>query len=188
MSERRIDLNLQQAGFGAASLKTGGEGAGAQPRSPADAQDEARFAAALAKEPAQADGAECEPAPRPFALFGNAPASAAPTPAQRSPNPLAQGLGDAVERLMVGEGTSGEQVRMELKDDVLPGVCVAIEEREGRLQVDFICSVERSRLKLTDALPDMAHTLAERLRRDVLMRVQTDDEEDPCLVEQLVTV
>ena len=26
------------------------------------------------------------------------------------------------------------------------------------------------------------------LRRDVLMRVQTDDEEDPCLVEQLVTV
>lgn len=93
-------------------------------------------------------------------------------------------LTETVARLYVGEGRAGgKQVRMDLDEDVLPGVSVAIEQVEGRLQVDFICRVEASRLKLVGAAPRQAPELAQRLDRPVLLRIQTDDEEDPCLLE-----
>mgnify|MGYP000970440488 FL=1 len=97
-----------------------------------------------------------------------------------------QEVATGIERLMVGDGSSGHrQVRIELKDELLPGVSVTVQDTDGRVQVDFICSNEDSRLRLNAALPTNAHTLAQRLRRDVLMRVQSDDDEYPCLQETL---
>jgi hypothetical protein len=104
---------------------------------------------------------------------------------QQAPD-LSHQIGSSIERLMVDDGHNGQrQVRMELKDELLPGVTVVIQELDGRLQVDFICSVESSRLRLNEAAPEQARSLAESLRRDVLLRVQTDDDEDPCLLETL---
>lgn len=97
---------------------------------------------------------------------------------------LNQRLTTVVAGLYVGEGAhGGKQVRLDLKDEALPGVTVAIEEIAGRMQIDFTCSVETSRLRLNEAVPEVAPDLAGRLNREVLMRVQTDDEEDRCLLE-----
>lgn len=189
MSGRRIDLNLSAPDSGASPLPgRDGQSLASAPREPPGAQDEARFAAALA---AEADADPETPAdlassemPRPFALFGG-PSPGAASPDRALPSALGEHLNTTVERLMVGEGRHGRQVRMAIRDDLLPGVTIAIEEQEGRLQVDFFCRIERSRLLLGEALPDMAPTLARRLQRAVLMRVQTDDDEDPCLLEQL---
>ena len=97
---------------------------------------------------------------------------------------LNQRLTTVIAGLYVGEGAhGGKQVRLDLKEDALPGVTVAIEEVGGRMQIDFTCSVEASRLRLNDAVPEVAPQVAGRLERDVLMRVQTDDEEDRRLFE-----
>lgn len=186
--ERRIDLNLSMPDFGAGGLQSGkGD---SSPRHHPDEGAEKRFAAALAGNA----NPEEKPTPTntsPFALF-----QPCPQPVQRQigetiphHSELTENLGNEVERLMVSDGSSGNrQVRLELKDDLLSGVTIAIQELEGRLQVDFICSVESSRQKLASALPDLAATLAQRLGREVLLRVQTDDEDDPCLQEALGNV
>jgi flagellar hook-length control protein FliK len=86
--------------------------------------------------------------------------------------------------MMVGDGSSGNrQVRIELQDDALPGVSITVQQIDGRLQVDFVCSNEQSRLQLNRATPNLANQLADRLKQDVLVRVQTDDDEDLCLYE-----
>jgi hypothetical protein len=182
MVDRRIDLNVSVPDYKAGDLASGLGGSGAQPRKDADPGARDRFEQAMrAGEPAQAQSAAL-PA-NPFALFGLRPAAPAPAPA--GPPPAWSGeVGQAVERLMVGDGSSGnKQVRMELKDDVLPGVTVTVQELEGRCQVDFICAVEESRLRLVAAVPAQAPLLAQRLDRPVLLRVQTDDDADPCLFE-----
>ena len=103
-------------------------------------------------------------------------------------HPLNLQLDAAAQRLMVSDDESGnKQVRIELKDGALSGVSVVIQEAEGRIQVDFICSEEASRLQLNGLIYEQAGTLAKRLNCDVLMRVQTDDDEDPCLVEAVAT-
>ncbi len=185
-SDRRIDLHLSMPDFGARSLQHG-SGDHAPGRDAPDAEAERRLAAALAQ-----DGLDnpktADVAPPPFALFQQSVQSIHQGARECLPQQaeLANHLGSEVERLMVSDGSNGNrQVRMELKEDLLPGVSVAIQELEGRLQVDFVCSVENSRQKLGSALPDLAHTLAQRLGRDVLMRVQTDDEDDPCVQEAL---
>lgn len=97
---------------------------------------------------------------------------------------LNQRLTTVIAGLYVGEGAhGGKQVRLDLKEDALPGVTVAIEEVGGRMQIDFTCSVEASRLRLNEAVPEVAPQVAGRLERDVLMRVQTDDDEDRRLLE-----
>lgn len=97
-------------------------------------------------------------------------------------------INTGLQRLMVSDGSSGNrQVRMMLKEDVLPGVSVVIHEVAGRLQVDYVCSQEASRLRLNDAAPEQARVLAASLNREVLVTVQTDDEEDLCLLEALAS-
>lgn len=96
------------------------------------------------------------------------------------PDPRLRGeLLQAVSRLLVGERSGRRQVRVELDDEVLPGVSIEIEEAQGRLQVVFTCALEPSRTRLNEALPAMAPQLAKRLARPVLMRTQTDDPQDP---------
>lgn len=202
MSEKRIDLNLSAPDLASTLARERGEQAPqSMPMPQPDVRDETRFAAALTAEDgtktdadvdddadAQMNARLANDVPRPFALFGTRPAVPSAGVPAGVLMPLAESLGYAVERLMVGEGRSGNQVRMELKDELLPGVTVAIEAQEGRMQVDFFCRIERSRLLLNNALDAMAETLAQRLQRDVMMRVQTDDAEDRCLVERLAVI
>ncbi len=90
-------------------------------------------------------------------------------------------LSETAEHLFVGDGQSSpRQVRVELGDDVLPGVTVAIFEEEGRVVAHFSCAVERSRERLERGAVQMADELAQRLKRPVRVRVSTDDPEDPC--------
>ena len=184
--DRRIDLNLSMPDFGAGNLQRGqGESA---TRDMPDEEAGQRFAAALAdnKESQEIKAPVADASP--FTIFQQSSQSIQKKASVTIPyqSELTENLGNEVERLMVSDGSSGNrQVRLELKDELLPGVSVAIQELEGRLQVDFVCGVESSRQKLSGALPDLACTLAQRLGRDVLMRVQTDDEDDPCLLEAL---
>jgi hypothetical protein len=176
-TDRRIEVGVGLPNAGAGLQPGGG---GAQPRPDADPGARERFEQAL-----KAGGTAGEVAQGPsglFSLFG----SAAATPARGAQEhaALTSSVGTTVERLMVGDGRSGnKQVRIELKDDVLPGVSLTVQELDGRIQVDFFCSVEDSRMRLNEAASAQANELAQRLARDVLVRVQTDDEDDPCLLE-----
>ncbi len=124
--------------------------------------------------------------PSPLSLFG-APQAAPVVPvvhAAEAQEALSSRLREVVAQLMVSDGRyGGRQVRMDLQEEMLPGVTVVIEERDGRLQVDFLCREEPSRLRLVAAAPDQAPQMAQYLQRDVLLRVQKDDEQDPRLFE-----
>lgn len=178
----RLDLGLPDLGPRAGDGFAPGSGRHGAP----DASSQQRFEDALRGQ-GQPTPVPAEPeAPRlpPFGLWASRPPHAgSPMPAQTCADaPLP--LDEAVTRLMVGEGSAGgRQVRMDLSDSLLPGVTVVIEEAEGRLCVTFVCSVETSRLRLNAAIEDQAPAMAQRLGRDVLLRVQADDDEDPCLFE-----
>ena len=184
-TDRSINLNVGVPDFGARQFQTGAQSDPQCPMDQPDSNTQERFEQALAGQslPAQALP-ERVSAPNPFSLFGGVQVS---TPAAADAHlsaDVTSRIGASIERLMVDDGQHGNrQVRMELKDDVLPGVTVAIQELNGRLQVDFICSNEDSRLRLNAAALVQARTLAERLHREVLLCVQTDDVEDACLVE-----
>lgn len=124
--------------------------------------------------------------PSPLSLFGAPQATpvASLGNVAEAQEELSSRLREVVAQLMVSDGRfGGRQVRMDLQEEALPGVTVVIEERDGRLQVDFLCREEPSRLRLVAAAPDQAPQMAHYLRRDVLMRVQRDDEQDPRLFE-----
>lgn len=195
--ERGIHLDVSVPDFGQQAFTPDMHGRGDKPMHQPDDHAAERFKAAMEGTAAGAGSDAKDPAvelQRPgglFDLFGPAhrasalPAVTAEGP-HRSAGDWARQMGDSIERLMVDDGQHGSrQVRMQLKDDVLPGVTVAIQECDGRLQVDFVCSVEASRLRLNEEASSHARTLADRLQRDVLVRVQTDDDEDPCLLETL---
>lgn len=97
---------------------------------------------------------------------------------------LQQNLCGSLERLLVSDDNR-EEVRLDLKDDALPGVSIRILEDEGRLVVCFTCSVDSVRRRLDAAINELAQQLADRLHRDVLLQVQTDDPQDLRLNEAL---
>ena len=190
--DRKIDLHVSVPDFGHHQFESGTpSGGGARQQQP-DAQTRAHFESVLAGEinegaKLQDGGAENGSPASMFSLLSGLPMVKPSRPERMPEFELSAQIGNSIERLMVNDGEHGQrQVRMELKDDLLPGVTVVIQELEGRLQVDFVCSVESSRLRLNQAAPEQARTLAERLGRDVLLRIQTDDDEDPCLLETLV--
>ncbi len=120
-------------------------------------------------------------APSPFSLFG---AAAAAPQAGTHAQALARALSETAEQLLVADGSGGRrQVRVELKDDVLPGVSVSVYEEEGRCVADFVCANERSRERLCAMAPELAAQLADSLGRPARVRVSADDPEDPCLAE-----
>ncbi len=144
---------------------------------------------AQASRPATAHREAPRELPSPLSLFGAA--QSAPVAclgplgnAAEAQEALSSRLREVVAQLMVSDGRyGGRQVRMDLQEEALPGVTVVIEEREGRLQVDFLCREEPSRLRLVAAAPEQAPQMALYLRRDVLLRVRKDDEQDPRLFE-----
>jgi len=185
-TERRIDLNVGVPDFGARQFHTGAGNDQQRPMHSPDPQAQERFAQALSgKLPTELPPERVSP-PSPFSLFGGLPVASRDAQDAHRTAEVASRIGASIERLMVSDGQHGNrQVRMELKDDVLQGVTVAIQEINGRLQVDFICSHEDTRLLLNAAAPEQARTLAERLQREVLLCVQTDDVDDPCSVDAL---
>lgn len=174
----RLSLDVSVPDSRASAEHAFEQGAPGQQAKP-DAQTQGRFQQAMAQAPEPAP-ATAKPA-TPMGLFA-APLS---SPQEEQVRATVSALiAEMVERLMVGDdGAGGKQVRMELKDEPLPGVTVTVNEQEGRLRVEFVCSNETSRLRLNAALPREAPLLAQRLARDVWIRVLTDDEEDPCLFE-----
>lgn len=131
--------------------------------------------------------ADTPPAPAaaasPFSLFG-AGAAAAAAGADGATDALVQALGETAGQLLVADGSQGRrQVRVELKDDVLPGVSVSVYEDEGRVVADFVCANERSRERACAMAPELAAQLAQSLDRPTRVRVSTDDPEDPRLAE-----
>lgn len=175
MTERRIDLNLNMPAF--TSGEPGG-GAGT-PGGQADEGDRQRFRDHLNRADAPAPAPAPPAQPSPFSLLGAARPSVAAAPALPP-------LGELLTGLMIGEGHAGA-VRMELADDLLPGVSVSVGEAGGAWQVDFICRDDDSRLRLNRGAPALAQEMADRLQRDTLWRVMTDDDEDLRLFETRAT-
>lgn len=182
-TSRSIHLDVRTPDMGGQALSPGlGQ---SHTSSQPDAQARQRFEQAL-EQPSESAGhppAEGAPQQSPTALF--VPGRLPVTPASGGTETAAwrdagRQIADAVEQLMVDEDSRGQrQVRMDLKDEVLPGVTVAIQQAEGRLRVDFLCRHEAPRLQLNAAAPAMAMELAQTLRCDIWLRVQTDDDEDP---------
>lgn len=125
--------------------------------------------------------------PRPFALFGAGASPAGPGAADAGDDVatrLARDLGSSVERLLVGDGSSGRrEARLDLADDLLPGVSVSVFEEAGRVVAAFVCANETSRERLAACAATLASELAQALSRSTLVRVTTDDPDDPCLLE-----
>lgn len=176
--DRRIGLETAISQGTRTSANSDGHAAGRQ------ASDADRQAFEQAMSQGDADAPPAPPAASsPFALFGSGARATAPGGDCQS-EALAQALSETAEQLLVADGSQGRrQVRVELKDDVLPGVSVSVYEDEGRMVADFICANESSRERLCAMAPELAAQLAESLDKPTRVRVGTDDPEDPCLAE-----
>ncbi len=176
--DRRIGLDTAIA-QGSGLAHSDGQAAGRQ----ASDADRRAFEQALAQGQNDDGRAPAPPAAAtPFSLFGAA-AAAAP-PADPPSQALAEALLGSAEQLLVADGSQGRrQVRVELKDDVLPGVSVSVYEEESRVVADFLCANEASRERLMAMARPLAEQLADSLGRDARVRVSADDPEDPCLAE-----
>jgi hypothetical protein len=184
MTERRVALDtaLTQGMPDLAHSDTGNT------RRDSTDSDRKTFEQALARNDGSTDqvkapSADLPQVAGPFALFGG-PAASEQRDTKSTPNGLTEGLAQAADRLLVGDGSSGRrEVRIDLKDEVLPGVTVSVYEDEGRLVAAFACSSESSRETLNGCAQPLADELARSLSRPTLVRVTTDDPEDPCLYE-----
>jgi len=111
-------------------------------------------------------------APPPVPSLPGLPQIAQPQPGTALDDATRECLIETVERLMVGNVHGvGHQVRMDLKDDFMPGVSVVVQQTAAQLQVVFECSALASRQRLDRAAPEFARALARRLGRDVAVRV-----------------
>jgi hypothetical protein len=94
-------------------------------------------------------------------------------------------LQQAISSLQVSQGTaSNREVRFDIRSEILPGVRVVLQESNGRVQVDFICSVEASRHLVSEIAQREVSEMARRCRRDLVLRVRAEDEDpdgDPAL-------
>lgn len=127
--------------------------------------------------------------PRPTDLFaGRVPQSQEPEPADSKSSMLVTELEENIARmartLMVSQGSQGvTTVRIELGREQLPGVILEVFRNEGTLVAQFVCASEQSRARLARAVSWLGESLSGRLKNDTLIRVQTDDPEDPLPVE-----
>jgi len=90
-----------------------------------------------------------------------------------------QVIEQAVARLMVGVDRDGaKQVRVELRNEWMPGVRMVLQEAGGRVQIDLICSVEASRHRLSAISSREVGDIARRCKRDLLVRVRSEESAD----------
>jgi hypothetical protein len=176
--DRRIGLETAISQGTRNAAHSDGQAAGRQ------ASDADRQAFEQAMSQGDSDAPPAQPAASsPFSLFGAGAAATAPGAPGQS-EALAQALSETAEQLLVAGGSQGRrQVRVELKDDVLPGVSVSVYEDEGRVVAEFVCANESSRERLCAMALELAAQLAQSLSRPARVRVSTDDPEDPRLAE-----
>lgn len=106
----------------------------------------------------------------PAGLGAYEPAQAAGRPTEAL---LRERLVEMVQQLLVGVPPGGgAEVRMVLRDSVLPGVTLIVQQSAGQLQVSFECTAQASRLRLDRGGPAIAQALARRLGREVVVNVQ----------------
>lgn len=157
-------------------------GEGRDARREADSEDARRFGEMMRRQDGTAEPAPAADAkPSPFDLF---------RPAHlQSPPPLG---GDAlagatdlrtiaeavVERLLVSDGdTPGSQeVRIQLKDSVLPGTEIRIRQERGNIVVEFVCANADSVRFLDGQRDGLANLLGSRLKDLVEVMVTTADD------------
>ena len=173
-------INLDLNSTGAASTGTHAD-AQSRPREEADPQAADQFRARLSAPEPQAQ--QQPPAASPFSLFGSA---RIPEPADsQAAEKRSQVIEEAVSRMLVTDPSRGgeAQVRIKLRDDVLPGTEVRVSQREGRLEVEFVANAE-SAAWLAAQAESIAAELARRLRREVRVAVRPDDDEEATLAEE----
>jgi len=172
---RRIGLNLNMPDLAHRESQDSMRG---QREAPSD-QAREQFKQALSKGDAAEQPARL-PADSPFALLGRgAPSAKSRDEGEDAAHArqLAR-MSEVVERLMVGEGRSGQMVRVALAEEILPGVSINVSEAEGGWLVECECADEDSRELLCARAPDLVREMAERLARDTVWRITTDDPED----------
>lgn len=172
MVDRRIALNTNTPSL---TQDTAQDSPSRQRDTPADAERE-RFEQALAGDTPRPSAPQ--KADSPFALFGAGAAHSAPDASSSGHGPDLAPLADAIEQLMVGEGRNGAMVRVAVADDILPGVSINVSEEGGAWLVECECADEDSRELLCARASGMAQEMADRLGRESLWRVTTDDPED----------
>ncbi len=105
----------------------------------------------------------------PFALLG------APEPVRQAET---SEIGSAIERLWVGDGTSGvREVRVKLGNAMLPDTSVRIYEAAGRLCVELTVESDEVGRWLRFRLPALGRDIGERLRRAVRVAVTVAGDE-----------
>lgn len=86
------------------------------------------------------------------------------------------GLAAAMERLWVGEGQHGErEVRIGLRNSILPDTAVRMRLLQGRLQLELSCLQAPIARRLADRLDALASELGSRLDRAVIASVEHID-------------
>ena len=169
MPDSFLDLDLRRSNAQFALTPDGQQDSG--PMQEADPQATQRFQEAMSR--GKEVPAQSALPSGPFALFGAASAPVAtPPPVQQ---PVLDVLRSMVSRLMVADGYQSQRgVRLELSDDVMPGVSLALFEEGGAMVAEFECRVEGSFIKLSEPAPALAQQLAVTLARDTVWRVIPD--------------
>lgn len=168
MPDSFLDLDLRRSNAQFALTPDGQQDSG--PMQEADPQAAQRFQEAMARGK-EAPAQSALPS-GPFALFGAFTPVATP-PAEQQP--VLDVLRSMVSRLLVADGYQSQRgVRLELSDDVMPGVSLALFEEGGAMVAEFECRVEASFLKLSGPAPALAQQLAVTLARDTVWRVIPD--------------
>jgi hypothetical protein len=111
----------------------------------------------------------------PFALFAAQPATVPEPPPAMQSELLSDLMQNMVQQLMVSDGSqSFRRVRMELADDVMPGVVLTLAEEQGLLVAEFTCRQDSAYLRLSQPAQSLASQLASTLERDTVWRVVPD--------------
>ncbi|HTH78703.1 MAG TPA: hypothetical protein VL593_06965 [Ramlibacter sp.] len=84
----------------------------------------------------------------------------------------ADDIGNEVARLWVGTGMhSGREVRVGLREALLPDTSVRLFEADGRVRIEFTCGTSRVADWLDRKLAELARSIGERLQRPLELAV-----------------
>ncbi|HVZ45039.1 MAG TPA: type III secretion HpaP family protein [Ramlibacter sp.] len=168
MSNRRRNIDL-----GPLYLEVGEEAG--LPQSPtqesgADARDVARFESLMRRGGGQGHGGDSSSDATPESLL--APLFGAEAQALADTGDI----GDEITHLWVGTGLSSDrEVRVGLRETLLPQTSVRLFESEGRLRIEFACETVRVAEWLDRRLDKLARELGERLGRDIELVLSMSD-------------
>lgn len=83
-------------------------------------------------------------------------------------------LGAEIAHLWTGTGMQSErEVRMGLREALLPGTSVRLLEAGGRLRIEFTCAARTTAEWLGRRLPALSRALGQRLNRSISVAVYT---------------